>query len=307
MSAPLPVGEVPDEGLIAKIVEATIVVRAVEAALARLSASGRVGPVQGPGRAARAMIAAAHALGPRDVIFGTPRDWPAAFVRGVDVKALMLQAAARAGSLNLGRTLPGALDDGARGVTLSASTPAAHLLHAVGFGTAARVRRDDRVALALFGVGGFSYGDAHAAFSAAPVHRAHTVFVARGPLGDDPSLAEVAAAAALWVEVVDADDGAALYAAVAAARARAIGGEGPTLVDARYRPGAPRALDVGRLQRAGRLSSEAERAIDAEIRASLWRGRSAMERAGAPPIDTLEDHLRAPAPVAPAEQDEEQA
>lgn len=284
--APEPANALAATDLPARIVELVFLARALDDELDRLRLAGRVPGFRAARGAAWAMVGAGLALEPGDMLFGTARDWPAALARGVSATALALQVFGRAGDPGLGRTGPGALHSLSPRVALSDGAPAAHLVHAAGFGLAAAKRREPVVALALFGAAAIAASDTHAALSLAPAHDARAVFVARGPMGDEPPLAEMAGGWGLPVITVDGGHGGAVARAVAEARARAVAGGGPTLIDAR-RGGAGASLndappDVLALQAAGRLSSEAERAAKAEVRATVWAARKAAEAAPRP-------------------------
>ncbi|MCB9736554.1 MAG: hypothetical protein H6745_28595 [Deltaproteobacteria bacterium] len=296
MSAVLPLETGPSLEVEARIVEGVALASAVEAHLANLAEAGHIGLFPPAGRARVAMTAAALATEPGDMLFGTARDWVAALARGVTVDDLFLQMFARASASGGGRTLPGAVQDPARGVVLSAGAPAAHLLHAAGFGHAAALRGgDERVAIGLFGSAVAFSQDAHRAFTLAGVAGARVVFVARGADGGVGSLHRAAEGWGLRVVTVDGDDGGAVFRAVQRARDRALAGKGPTLVDARHGDAPAVPHDALVLQRAGRLSSEAERAVDAEIRAAIMTARSAADGAAAPGPETLPEHVRAEA------------
>lgn len=290
MTAALPTPARDATDLTARLVELAFLARAVDAELERLALAGKLRGFRPAHRAVWPMVATGLALGPEDQLFGTSRDWPAALGRGVSAATLMRQMFAKDGDPSLGRSLPGGLHDAVRKIILSDGSAAAHILHAVGFGVAAQLRRGPGVAVALFGAGAFASGDVHAAFSLAPLRAARVVFVVRGPRGDEPGFDAAAEAWGLRLVPVDGDHGAAVFEAVSRARVRALAGEGPTLIDARHQdsPRVPEDLLV--LQRAGRLSSEAERATEAEIRATVWAARKSAEAASAPGPDTLFAH-----------------
>jgi len=293
VSAVVPIEPPPALSLQSRIVETHFAARALEGVLEGLWRAGRVRLFQPARRAAVASVAATLALEPEDQVFGTARDWPAALARGVTFEALALQVFGKAGDPGLGRTLPGAVHDAGRRLALSDSGPAAHLLHAAGFGLGAALRGDDVVALAFFGSAALAQSDAHAAFNLAPVRRARAVFVARGPRATDLDLEAGADAWGMPVITVDGDHGAAVHRAVRRARQRALAGDGPTLVDARHGEADPIPWDVLALQRAGSLSAESERALEAEIRLALGAARRAAESAGHQDPESLRSHLLA--------------
>lgn len=276
--------------ILTDLVRTEIAARELERHLSRLSRSGRVGPMVPAGDARIAMIGAARATEPRDFVLGTARDLPAALVRGARFELVHRQAFGAQGDPTRGRGVPGALVSAALGVALSASSASAHLVHAVGFGQAARARRADRVALALFGTAAQRQSDLHAAFNLAPLRRAQVVFVARGPLAGDVPMDEAAEAWGLRAVRVPGDDGLAVYQAVREARARAVAGEGPTVIEARLQ-GAAQPRDARALEAAGGWSAEVARELPMRIAQALVAGQRAAEVAGTPPAESLTEHV----------------
>lgn len=269
--------EYPTARIVALLREA----RALEELMERLADAGRIGTTRPAGQSRIAMVGAGLALEAGDLLFGTARDLPAALARGASLDLVLRQAFARSGDPALGRGLPGALQDAPLGLRLSDGGPANHLVHASGFGHAAAIRREPRVALALFGGAAQAQGDLHAALGFAAVYKAQTVFVARGPIQDELWLDEVGEAWGIRAQRVAGDDAGAVYAAVGEARRRAIAGGGPTVIDARLAgPAAP--VDEERFRDQGIQDAAAVSALAADIRARLSAARAAAE--AAPPI-----------------------
>ena len=115
--------------------------------------------------------------------------------------------------------------------------------HAVGLALTARLSDEDAVAVAYFGEGGSSKGDFHEGLNFAAVHRLPAIFICENngyaisvPQRKQMAIQDVAARAAAYGMpgvVVDGTDPIAVYEATKAARARAIDGEGPTLIEAK--------------------------------------------------------------------------
>lgn len=115
--------------------------------------------------------------------------------------------------------------------------------HAVGLALSAKLSGEDAVAVAYFGEGGSSKGDFHEGLNFAAVHRLPAIFFCENngyaisvPQRKQMVIADVAARAAGYGMpgvVVDGNDPIAVYEATRAARARAIAGEGPTLIEAK--------------------------------------------------------------------------
>ncbi len=252
---------------------------------------GLLGRTSPAGGARVAIVAAACAMGADDLVFGTARDLPAAFPRGMSVETALRQALGRDGDPALGRGLPGAVRHRRSGVTLSDSSPAAHLVHAAGFGHAAQLKNTDRVALGLFGSGAQGNGEVHAAFNFAALMKSRVIFVARGPLAGELPLVEAAPAWGIHAVAVDGADGLAVWEAVEQARVRAVAGDGPTVVDARWRHADEQgSRDVRRLTELGGWSEQRDGIIaglDAELAAAVGAARDAPRV----PEHTLTEHL----------------
>ena len=153
---------------------------------------------------------------------------------------------------------------------------ATHLPHAVGWALARRLQGGDDVALAFFGDGASSEGDAHEAMNLASVFRAPIVFLCTNnqwaistPFSRQAAVDHLAARAAGYAMpgvTVDGYDPLAVFDAVAEAVDRARQGGGPSLVEAScYRIGPHATADDPSLYR-----DEAE--------AAWWRRREPIGR-----------------------------
>jgi 2-oxoisovalerate dehydrogenase E1 component alpha subunit len=251
-----------------EIFRLNILAREIDEALHELYRDGAIALTTPSGDGRVAMVGAAQALKVSDMVFGTRRDLPAAIARGVSVQHVFHQALGTSSDRSLGRGLPGTVNDGDQGVSLSDGSPATHLVHAVGFGHAARLVGGDRVALGLFGSAAQANGELHAALNFAAVNHTHTVFVARGPLAGELLLSDVGHAWGIRTVRVQGDDGFAVWEAVAEARELAVNGKGPTLVDARLE-GSVEAVDGKKLQEAGGLTAQSEAAMKTAIRTEI--------------------------------------
>jgi 2-oxoisovalerate dehydrogenase E1 component subunit alpha len=176
---------------------------------------------------------------------------------------------------------------------------ATNTLHAVGLAHAARLRKQDQVALAMLGDGATSEGDTHEALNFAAVWKAPVVFLVQNngyaisvPLAKQsaaPTLAAKGIGYGIPSLLIDGNDAAAVYAAVRSAVERAAGGGGPTLIEAvTYRVEAhTNADDAARYRTSAEVSAWLERDPIARIEAYL--------RAGALLDDTAADQLAAEA------------
>ena len=126
--------------------------------------------------------------------------------------------------------------------TAPQATPlATQTLHAVGLGTAAKLKGDPIAVATFIGDGATSEGDAHEAFNFAGVWQAPTVFVIQNnqfaisvPIAKQTRarmLADRAVGYGIPGHHVDGNDVAAVFAVVSEALARARRGEGPTIVE----------------------------------------------------------------------------
>ncbi len=259
---------------------------ALDELLVRLCQAGLVGHFDPAADARAAMIGAAAALQPGDLLFGTSRDVPASLPRGVALEALLGQAFSSVDDPGLGRGMPGALTSAAHGITLTDGNVASHLVHAAGFGHAAKLSGGARIALALFGSAAQANGELHGALNFAALYKAQAVFVARGDLGAEVPFVEAAEAWGVHAVDVPGDDAAAVYEAVVAAREQALAGGGPTVVDARL-AGPARPKDIDRLRLAGRWEQGDRLALMQAVRTAVVRARAAAEAAAPTSPDTL--------------------
>ncbi|MGE0879812.1 MAG: thiamine pyrophosphate-dependent enzyme [Acidimicrobiia bacterium] len=193
---------------------------------------------------------------------------------------------------------------------------AAQLPHAVGFAWGLKLREVEGVALAYFGDGASSEGDAHEAMNLAAVQKIPVIFLcvdngwaistSRSHQSAAPSIALRAAGVGMAGEEIDGNDLVAVYSAVAEARARALAGEGPSLIVATsYRLGPhTTADDPTRYVPPDELA--AHRAVEPVERWSAWLAERGMwdasrQQAAETEADDLFDEAWARAEVAVAQ------
>jgi 2-oxoisovalerate dehydrogenase E1 component alpha subunit len=178
-------------------------------------------------------VGAVLALRDQDWLFPTYRDSVAVLTRGVPAEETL--------SLLRGEWHCGY--DPYEYLVAPQCTPlATNTLHAVGLAYAARLKREDQVALVLLGDGATSEGDAHEALNFAGVWKAPVVFLVQNngyaisvPLAKQtaaPTLAAKGIGYGVPSLLIDGNDAAAVYAAVQAGIDRAAAGGGPTLIEA---------------------------------------------------------------------------
>jgi pyruvate dehydrogenase E1 component alpha subunit len=222
--------------------------RATDERCLSLQRQGRIGfYVPASGQEA-AQVGAARALRPEDWVFPAYRELGVALTRGVPLETLLNQFIGNSGDLLKGRQMPNHYGYRDYRFVVASSPIGTQITQAVGAAMAARQRKDPIVTITFFGDGATSSNDFHAGMNFAGVYKAPTIFfcqnnqwaisLPRAKQTHSVTLAEKAAAYGFPGVVVDGTDLPAVYAAVAAARDRAVRGEGPTLIEAQvYRFG----------------------------------------------------------------------
>ena len=178
-------------------------------------------------------VGAVLALRDQDWLFPTYRDSVAVITRGVPAEEAL---ALLRGDWHCGY-------DPYRYRVAPQCTPlATNTLHAVGLAHAARLKKQDQVALVLLGDGATSEGDTHEALNFAGVWKAPVVFLVQNngyaisvPLAKQtaaPTLAAKGIGYGVPSLLIDGNDAAMVYAAVTEAIERARSGGGPTLIEA---------------------------------------------------------------------------
>jgi len=180
------------------------------------------------------------------------RDWVCPYYRnlalvvgiGMTAREVMLSLFARAPDPSSGgRQLAMHFSHPDWRIIAGSSVVSTQIPHAVGLALSAKLSGEDAVAVAYFGEGGSSKGDFHEGLNFAAVQRLPAIFICENngyaisvPQRKQMAIQDVASRAAAYGMpgvVVDGNDPIAVYAATRAARARAIAGEGPTLIEAK--------------------------------------------------------------------------
>jgi pyruvate dehydrogenase E1 component alpha subunit len=296
-----------------------------------LQRQGRIGfyaPLQGQ---EAAQVGAAAALRPEDWAFPAYRELGFALARGIPLQPIIDQLFADAHDLTKGRQMPNHFGFRTHHFVDASSPIGTQITQAVGGAMAAQRRKDAIVTITFFGDGATSSNDFHAGLNFAGVYKAPTIFfcqnnewaisLPREKQTASATLAEKAAAYGLPGVVVDGNDLAAVHRAVAEARARAIAGEGPTLIEAQvYRFGPHSTSDDPRRYRTDAQLAEAKkkdpvlrlqkelraaRHLDEAADAAIWDGAKTelaaaievAEKVGpVPPTSFLEDVFAEPTP-----------
>ncbi len=184
---------------------------------------------------------AAFAMGPADRLCILHRDLGAHLVRGVSPARILAQYMGRATGITAGRDGNVHFGDRHLGCVGMVSMLPDMMLVATGMAMAFKLRGEPRCALTWFGDGSTSRGDFHEALNWAGVQRLPVIFVLENnqyaystPLSKqfavDP--VERAAAYGLVGAKVDGNDAEAMFELTREARERAVGGGGPTLIEA---------------------------------------------------------------------------
>jgi pyruvate dehydrogenase E1 component alpha subunit len=184
---------------------------------------------------------AAFAMAPEDRLCILHRDLAAHIIRGVTPERILAQYMGRAAGITGGRDGNVHFGDRNLGCVGMVSMLPDMMLIATGMAMAFKLRGEPRCALTWFGDGSTSRGDFHEAMNWAGVQTLPVVFVLENnqyaystPLDKQFAVDPVERAAAYGFAgvTVDGNDAEAMFEATREARERAIGGGGPTLIEA---------------------------------------------------------------------------
>lgn len=256
-----------------------------------------------------------------DIVLPYYRDTGVMLTLGMTPEQILMAVLARADDPNSGaRQMPNHWGWVEGNVITGSSPIATQLPHAAGLAYAAKLRREDRVAVSYFGEGATSKGDFHEALNFAGIHRLPMVFICENngyaisvPISSESAVDDVATRAHAYGfggVIVDGNDPLDVYAAVHSAVRHARRGDGPTLVECKtYRYLAHTSDDDDRTYRTPqeveawrkkdplrritqylieqRLLSEAdEERIESEVRALVDAAAKAAEAAAPPDAAT---------------------
>ncbi len=296
-----------------------VVARVTDERCLSLQRQGRIGfyaPLAGQ---EAAQVGTALAMHAEDWFFPAYRELAVALVRGIPLRSIFDQLVGNSQDVSKGRQMPNHFGFRDKNIVVPSSPIGTQITQAVGAAMAAQRRRDPIATIAFFGDGATSSNDFHAGLNFAGVFGTPTIFLCqnnqwaislpREKQTRSATLAEKSNAYGFPGVVLDGNDLNAVYRAVGEARARALRGEGPTLIEAqvyrfgphstsddphRYRSDAEVAAarerdPIQRLARelaeAGVLEASADKAIWEMARAEVARAFEAAE--GTPTVDPL--------------------
>jgi pyruvate dehydrogenase E1 component alpha subunit len=289
----------PAPGLLRELHRRMVLGRRFDTQSTALAKQGRLAVYPSSRGQDACQVGAALALRLQDWLFPTYRDSVAILTRGVPADQVLTLLR---GDWHCG------YDPCEHRVAPQCTPLATNTLHAVGLAHAARLRKQDQVALVLLGDGATSEGDTHEALNFAGVWKAPAVFLVQNngyaisvPIAKQtaaPTLAAKGVGYGVPSLLVDGNDAAAVYAAVRAGVQRAADGGGPTLIEAlTYRIEAhTNADDATRYRASAEVGAWLERDPIARLEAYL-KASALLDDAAAALLATeaeqLAEHLRA--------------
>ncbi len=302
--------------------------RELDHRMVALQRQGRIGFYIGSVGEEATVYGTTAAMEERDWLFPCYREHGAALMRGMPLSTFICDLYGNAGDAVQGHQMP-CHETWRPGRILSVSAPiATQIPHAVGAAWAARIRKDDVVALTWFGEGATSANDFHTGLNFAGVRKLPAVLVCRNngwaisvpreKQTASETIAQKALAYGIRGERVDGNDLLAVHAATRRARARAAAGEGPTLLECvtyrmeghstsddpkAYRP--PELLEPWKrkdpirrvrlyLGRRGLLGDDEDERLRAEVKEEIKRAVAEAEAfESKPPLETLFENVYA--------------
>ncbi len=229
-------------------------IRTLDERMMTLQRQGRIGFYGACTGQEAASIASAWALERSDWVFPALREGGVMLMRGYPLVPYLSQVFGNSGDNTKGRQMPS--HQAARSVNQVSwsSCIGSQLTQATGAAWAARLRHEKTVVMAYLGDGATSSADFHAALNFAGVFKIPVVFVCQNNHWSisiptqrqtaSETIAIKASAYGIPGVKVDGNDVETVYAAAAAAVARARAGQGATLIEAEtYRMGAHSSSD----------------------------------------------------------------
>ncbi len=280
--------------------EHMVLARALDQRLVALQHEGRITQHASAVGEEATIVGAVAAMQDEDWVFPASRDFAAALWRGVPVVAYAHRAFGNGRDTGKGRDAPGPPFWKEAHVASTSPLVGTHIPHAVGAAWAARIRGAKAATLVFFGEGATSAGDFHTGLNFAGVTRAPVIAVCKnnGFATSTPASKQTASAGFAVKAVayglrgvcVDGSDVVAVFSVVREARARAVAGQGGTLVEAVI-PGNDVHDPIARmrlhLESRGLGGAERDDRLVAEVGADIERALAEAGEAPKPAHETL--------------------
>jgi len=309
---------------------AMVQVRLLDDRLVTMQRQGRIGFHIGALGEEAAILGSVFAMRPQDWVFPCYREFGAALWRGMPLQRYMDNMFGNANDPAKGRQMPDHYVWREANFTSISSPIGTQITQAVGAAWAAKIKKEDMVSLAYFGEGATSSSEFHNGMNFAGVFKTPTVFLCRNNgwaisvpterQTGSATFAEKGVAYGVPSVRVDGNDLFAVVKVTQDAVARAVAGEGPTLIEAltyrmsghstsddpkAYRPDAwldpwKRLDPLVRLRRyleatAG-WTEDREKALEAELDAEIRAAVSVSEKAVLPSLDSMFEDVFAELP-----------
>ncbi len=239
-AAPAKAGAVSLE-LLANVLRWMLRARFIDERLEKLQRQGRIGFHVGALGEEGAILGATAALKADDWIVPCYREFAALLYRGYPLERYLDNVYGNCDDVVQGRQMPDHVTSRALNYLSVSSPVGTQITQATGLAWAAKLKGERRVAAVFFGDGATSSNDFHAALTIAGVHKLPTLFLCRNnhfaisvPTDQQCAASSFAAKGEGYGVLglkVDGNDVAAVISAVQAARARALAGDGPTLLE----------------------------------------------------------------------------
>lgn len=235
--------------------ETMVRARKIDERMWKLNRAGKIPFVVSCQGQEAAQVGAAFALEKgTDYILPYYRDVAVVLHFGQTARDLMLSAFAKAEDPNSGgRQMPGHFGSKQHRIVTGSSPVTTQVPHAVGVALAAKLKKEELVTFVSFGEGSSNQGDFHEGANFAGVHKLPVILFCENnkyaisvPLSKQLACERVSDRAkgyGMPGVTVDGADPIAVYVAVKEARARALRGEGPTLIEAEVERLVPHSSD----------------------------------------------------------------
>jgi 2-oxoisovalerate dehydrogenase E1 component alpha subunit len=265
-----------DKKLVVDLYRQMVEVRLLDERMVLLQRQGRIGFHIGSLGEEAAILGSAAALREKDWLFPCYREFGAALWRGMTLEAYLHNMFGDAKDPAKGRQMPDHYTCRAARFGSISSPIGTQITQAVGFGWAAKMKKDPIATLVYFGEGATSSNEFHNGMNFAGVFKTPTVFFCRNNGWAISVPAEKQTASASFAEKgvaygvpsvqCDGNDLFAVYAVTRDAVARAAAGEGPTLIEAlTYRI-------------SGHSTSDDPKAYRKDDVVDAWRKRDPLQR-----------------------------